>query len=160
MSLTLPFLSFSGIKLVPVRSVSAPPLTAPRRARSASSPSRTSRGKLTEISLIQPERSAGNSRAKTAAPAASRYTIRASSGSDEPFEISLKVEGMMCDGCVSSVTEALEAAEDAVKEVKVDLEAKKVSVFVACDTMMDGLAMMPQLVEAVQEAGFEAEPDF
>ena len=66
----------------------------------------------------------------------------------------------MCDGCVSSVTEALEAAEDAVKEVKVDLEAKKVSVFVARDTMMDGLAMMPQLVEAVQEAGFEAEPDF
>ena len=56
----------------------------------------------------------------------------------------------MCDGCASSVTEALEAAEDAVKEVKVDLEAKKVSVFVACDTMMDGLAMMPQLVEAVQ----------
>ena len=54
MSLTLPFLSFSGIKLVPVRSVSAPPLTAPRRARSASSPSRTSRGKLTEISLIHP----------------------------------------------------------------------------------------------------------
>jgi len=67
---------------------------------------------------------------------------------------------MMCDGCASSVTEALEAAADAVKDVKVDLEAKKVSVFVACDTMMDGLAMMPQLVEAVQEAGFEAEPDF
>lgn len=66
----------------------------------------------------------------------------------------------MCDGCVSSVTEALEAVEDAVKEVKVDFDAKKVSVFVACDTMMDGLAMMPQLVEAVQEAGFEAEPDF
>merc|ERR1712205_146507 len=122
MSLTLPFLSFSGIKLVPA--------------------------------------SAGNSRAKTATPAASRYTIRASNGSDEPFEISLKVEGMMCDGFASSVTEALEAAADAVKDVKVDLEAKKVSVFVACDTMMDGLAMMPKLVEAVQEAGFEAEPDF
>ena len=57
----------------------------------------------------------------------------------------------MCDGCASSVTEALEAAADAVKDVKVDLEAKKVSVFVACDTMMDGLAMMPKLVEAVQE---------
>merc|ERR1712216_828612 len=97
MSLTLPFLSFSGIKLVPV--------------------------------------SAGNSRAKTAAPAASRYTIRASNGSDEPFEISLKVEGMMCDGCASSITEALEGAADAVKDVTVDLEA-------------------------VQEAGFEAEPDF
>lgn len=35
MSLTLPFLSFSGIKLVPVRSVSVPPLTVLRRARSA-----------------------------------------------------------------------------------------------------------------------------
>ena len=160
MSLTLPFLSFSGIKLVPVRSVSAPPLTAPRRARSASS-SRTSRGKLTEISLIHPRTQrwqlAGENRGPRglqvhgSAPRAARMSLSRSLW---------KVEGMMCDGCVSSVTEALEAAEDAVKEVKVDLEAKKVSVFVACDTMMDGLAMMPQLVEAVQEAGFEAEPDF
>ena len=45
-------------------------------------------------------------------------------------------------------------------EVKVDLDAKKVSVFVACETMMDGLAMMPTLVEAVKGAGFDAEPDF
>ena len=60
MSLTLPFLSFSGIKLVPVRSVSAPPLTAPHRARSAAPPaSRTSRGKLTEISLIHPRTQRG-----------------------------------------------------------------------------------------------------
>jgi|TARA_B110000977_G_scaffold108144_1_gene140835 copper chaperone CopZ len=97
----------------------------------------------------------------TSAPAvASRYTIRASSSEDEPFEIALKVEGMMCDGCATSVTEALTGSLDAVKDVKVDLEGKKVSVFVACETMMDGLAMMPALVEAVQEAGFEAEPDF
>jgi len=33
-------------------------------------------------------------------------------------------------------------------------------VFVQCDTMMDGLALMPALVEAVKGAGFEAEPEF
>ena len=65
----------------------------------------------------------------------------------------------MCDGCAESVTEALSAAP-AVADVKVSLEEKKVSVFVTCDTMMDGLAMMPELVEAVKGAGFEAEPDF
>ena len=107
-------------------------------------------------------RSAGNAgRASSrTATAATRYTIRAANGDDEPFEISIKVDGMMCEGCVESVTNALTGAEDAVKEVKVDLDAKKVSVFVACETMMDGLAMMPTLVEAVKGAGFDAEPDF
>jgi len=125
MSLTLPFLSFSGIKLVPV--------------------SAGSHGRV----------------ASTSAPAvASRYTIKASTSEDEPFEIALKVEGMMCDGCATSVTEALLAATSAVKDVRVDLDTKKVSVFVTCETMMDGLGMMPTLVDAVVNAGFKAEPDF
>jgi hypothetical protein len=44
--------------------------------------------------------------------------------------------------------------------VRVDLDTKKVSVFVTCETMMDGLGMMPTLVDAVVNAGFKAEPDF
>ena len=75
------------------------------------------------------------------------------------MEIALKVEGMMCEGCAESVTAAL-TDTGKVKDVKVDLDAKLVSVFVECETMMDGLAMIPSLVEAVKGAGFEAEPEF
>jgi hypothetical protein len=39
----------------------------------------------------------------------------------------------------------------------VDLDTKMVSAFVRCDTMMEGLAMIPTLVDAVKGAGFEAE---
>ena len=40
--------------------------------------------------------------------------------------------------------------------MRVDLDTKKVSVFVTCETMMDGLGMMPTLVDAVVNAGFKA----
>ena len=67
----------------------------------------------------------------------------------------------MCEGCAESVTEALNGASGVnVSDVKVDLETKIVSVFVECDTMMDGLSKLPTLVEAVKGAGFEAEPEF
>ena len=171
MALTLPFLSFSGIKLVPVRCARA--AIAGTRAGPARDllpraprpvPVSSPGGRANSRKKYPPpphpilSRSAGGRNPRTAT-AATRYTIRASDGEDEPFEISLKVEGMMCDGCAESVTEALSAAP-AVADVKVSLEEKKVSVFVTCDTMMDGLAMMPELVEAVKGAGFEAEPDF
>ena len=34
--------------------------------------------------------------------------------------------------------------------VQVDLDAKTVKVFVACDSMMDGLVMIPTLVDALK----------
>jgi copper chaperone CopZ len=66
---------------------------------------------------------------------------------------------MLCEGCASSVTEALEAT-GAVSGVEVDLESKLVTVSVPCESQMDGLAAMPKLVDAVKGAGFDAEPEF
>ena len=85
--------------------------------------------------------------------------VCATAGDDEPMEITLKVDGMMCDGCAETVTNALKAKRG-VKSVKVDLETKKVSVFVECDTMVEGLTRLPELVGAVTKAGFKAEPEF
>eukprot|EP00740_Mantoniella_antarctica_P004909 CAMPEP_0181362918 /NCGR_PEP_ID=MMETSP1106-20121128/8360_1 /TAXON_ID=81844 /ORGANISM="Mantoniella antarctica, Strain SL-175" /LENGTH=142 /DNA_ID=CAMNT_0023477099 /DNA_START=32 /DNA_END=460 /DNA_ORIENTATION=- len=93
--------------------------------------------------------------------ATSRWSVLSAEADpdEEPMEIAFKVEGMMCDGCVETVTAVL-TGTGKVQDVKVDLDAKTVKVFVACDSMMDGLVMIPTLVDALKGAGFDAEPDF
>ena len=87
------------------------------------------------------------------------FTVRAAAD-DDSVEIALKVEGMMCDGCASSVTEALTGASPDVSSVDVNLETKMVTVAVKAESAVAGLTLMPALVNAVKGAGFDAEPEF
>eukprot|EP00793_Prasinoderma_coloniale_P000463 PRCOL_00005448-RA len=59
---------------------------------------------------------------------------------------------MMCDGCSSSVTKALESVEG-VASVAVDLEAKTATVELTADAA-EGIA--DKLIDAVSGAGFDA----
>ena len=63
----------------------------------------------------------------------------------------LAVEGMTCHSCVSHVKKALMDV-DGVEEVDVRFSEKKVRV------RHDGGAAVPQLVEALAEAGYPASP--
>ena len=76
--------------------------------------------------------------------------------------VELKVEGMMCDGCVESVTTKLMNNDKGVKvtAVDVDLATKTVRVSIDCESVVDGVTKLPALVETVVEGGFEAEPIF
>ena len=62
----------------------------------------------------------------------------------------LSISGMNCQGCASSVHKALSVIKG-VSDVKVDLEAGKA-------TMFHDPVVVPveKLVEAVEDAGFEA----
>lgn len=60
---------------------------------------------------------------------------------------SLTVEGMSCDGCESTVTDALESV-DGVTDVEVDHEADSATV--------EGTAETEELVTAVEDAGYDA----
>lgn len=53
----------------------------------------------------------------------------------EEFEVDVKVQGMMCDGCASTVTAALKSAKG-VSNVKVDLASGLVTVGVQADSMV------------------------
>lgn len=64
------------------------------------------------------------------------------------MKTTLKIEGMMCEGCVSKVTEKLTAV-DKVKKVDVDLKAGKATV------EHDGTTD-EELIAAVVDAGFRA----
>ena len=88
--------------------------------------------------------------------------VCASAGaSSEPVVISLKVDGMMCDGCAESVETCLKKAEGvSVSAVDVNLDTKIVKVSVDCASVVEGLTKLPALVEAVRAGGFEAEPEF
>lgn len=60
---------------------------------------------------------------------------------------SLTVEGMSCEGCESTVAEALESV-DGVTDVAVDHEADSATV--------EGTAATSDLVSAVEDAGYDA----
>ncbi|MBE6528915.1 MAG: copper chaperone [Thermoplasmata archaeon] len=64
------------------------------------------------------------------------------------MKTTLKIEGMMCEGCVKSVKEALEMV-DKVKSVDVSLKANKA--VVEHDGVSDDA-----LIAAVVDAGFRA----
>lgn len=64
--------------------------------------------------------------------------------------ITLKIGGMECSGCVKSVQNALERLPG-VLSVEVNLEQEKASLQAAETVRLD------QLIEAVEEAGFVAE---
>lgn len=89
---------------------------------------------------------------------------RATAGSndEEAVVLTLKVEGMMCEGCAESVTTQLMNNTKGVNVTAVDvnLDTKLVKVSVDCESVVEGLATIPALVETVQEGGFEAEPEF
>jgi copper chaperone CopZ len=65
------------------------------------------------------------------------------------MDISLKIDGMHCGGCVASVRRVLSAAEG-VRSVDVDLDAGRAKVAAADGT--DPAA----LVAAIEDAGYEA----
>lgn len=94
------------------------------------------------------------------------FTVRAAAADaggasdDDTVEIALKVDGMMCEGCAESVTEALRKASPDVAAVDVNLESKIVRVGVKAESAVAGLTLMPALVDAVKGAGFDAEPEF
>ncbi|MBI5861523.1 MAG: heavy-metal-associated domain-containing protein [Rhodocyclales bacterium] len=64
--------------------------------------------------------------------------------------MTIKVGGMTCGGCVASVTRVLSAL-DGVKNVTVSLE--QAQAVVVADTAKVG---REQLVQAIEDAGFEA----
>ena len=63
--------------------------------------------------------------------------------------IQLNIEGMHCDGCVKSITKALQAIPG-VNAIDVSLEQKRA--IVTHDPAQAGL---PQLKAAVEDAGFD-----
>jgi copper chaperone len=65
--------------------------------------------------------------------------------------ITLKIGGMECGGCVKSVQNALSRVPG-VLSVQVSLEEEK-AILQASETIR-----LEQLIEAVEEAGFDAEP--
>lgn len=66
-------------------------------------------------------------------------------------QTTLSVTGMKCEGCVESVTSALEGV-DGVRRANVSLEEGRAEV------ETDATATLDSLVSAVESAGFEARP--
>ena len=64
--------------------------------------------------------------------------------------VTLNIDGMTCGGCVKSVTKVLNDL-DGVHSATVSLENKNAQV--ECD---EGKIQMAQLVEAVEDAGYDA----
>lgn len=64
--------------------------------------------------------------------------------------ITLNIEGMTCGGCVKSVTKVLNGL-DGVRSATVSLENKNAQV-----EFDEGKIQIAQLVEAVEDAGFDA----
>ncbi len=65
-------------------------------------------------------------------------------------DIILKITGMTCNGCVKSVTRVLEEL-DGVENVQVSLSGSTNVVF------DESKVSIAQLIEAIEDAGFEAE---
>ena len=64
--------------------------------------------------------------------------------------VTLNIDGMTCGGCVKSVTKVLNGL-DGVRSATVSLENKKAQV-----EFDEGKIQIAQLVEAVEDAGFDA----
>ena len=64
--------------------------------------------------------------------------------------ITLNIDGMTCGGCVKSVTKVLNGL-DGVRSATVRLEHKNAQV-----EFDEGKIQMAQLVEAVEDAGYDA----
>ena len=64
--------------------------------------------------------------------------------------ITLNIDGMTCGGCVKSVTKVLNGL-DGVRSATVSLENKNAQV-----EFDEGKIQVAQLVEAVEDAGFDA----
>lgn len=64
--------------------------------------------------------------------------------------ITLNIDGMTCGGCVKSVTKVLNGL-DGVRSATVSLENKNAQV-----EFDEGKIQIAQLVEAVEDAGFDA----
>jgi copper chaperone CopZ len=78
---------------------------------------------------------------------------------DGCVELTLKVSGMVCDGCSSRVEEALKKAAG-VKAAAVDLERGVATVQVEAADQIAAFNALPALIETVSGLGFEAEPHF
>ncbi|WP_311420313.1 heavy-metal-associated domain-containing protein [Kingella denitrificans] len=64
--------------------------------------------------------------------------------------VTLNIDGMTCGGCVKSVTKVLNGL-DGVRSATVSLENKNAQV-----EFDEGKIQIAQLVEAVEDAGFDA----
>jgi len=92
---------------------------------------------------------------RNASPATTKNT-------KETINITLRVEGMMCEGCAETVESALKKSED-VEDVTVDLQTKIVIVKVAADrvkSQVEAMGKIPEFVKMVTESGFDCEPVF
>jgi copper chaperone CopZ len=83
----------------------------------------------------------------------------------EIIKVVLKVPDMMCEGCAESVTNALKESSDdddsTTREISIDLETKLVTVSVGgCASAVEAMGKIPELVGALKENGFDAEPVF
>ena len=66
--------------------------------------------------------------------------------------VAIKVDGMVCGGCVSSITKALEARAG-VSSVSASLDSGEVSIEFDADAVQ-----LPELESAIEAAGFEVAP--
>lgn len=72
-------------------------------------------------------------------------------------QIDIKIGGMMCDGCVSRVSDVLAKVPGVIK-ASVSLKEELATVEVRANDMIMALQYTPQLVSAVEGIGFEATP--
>ena len=81
-------------------------------------------------------------------------------GVGDIVKVVLKVPDMMCEGCAESVTNALKESST-TREISIDLETKLVTVSVGgCASAVEAMGKIPELVGALKENGFDAEPVF
>lgn len=90
---------------------------------------------------------------------AGRRAVVFSISEDECIEVELKIEGMVCGGCSGRVEEVIQKMDN-VRKVTVNLETKLAQIEVKADSQMDALSVMPKLIQAVNDLGFEAQPHF
>jgi len=86
-------------------------------------------------------------------------------GVGDIVKVVLKVPDMMCEGCAESVTNALKESsgdvDSTTREISIDLETKLVTVSVGgCASAVEAMGKIPELVGALKENGFDAEPVF
>jgi len=76
------------------------------------------------------------------------------------IELEVKVDGMMCNGCVTRIQTALQAMPE-VASAKVDLQSGIATVDVRATDQLDAaMNALPKVVQQVADLGFGAEPHF
>ncbi len=64
---------------------------------------------------------------------------------------------MMCEGCATTVENAVRRANKSVKTVSIDLPTGVVTLGLQLQTLQEALGVLPQIMKAIRKEKFEAE---